>query len=178
MTAGMGKSTQQSGAPKRRRRGFERASGLLTGQVRKASEERGFAVTRLLTHWDEIVGADLGAFTRPVKVGYSRQGLGATLTVLTTGARAPELQAMLPTVKDRVNACYGYAAISRIKITQTAATGFAEGQASFGPENDKPRQSVDPKARAQASAATRDISDQRLQHALENLGANILKSQH
>ena len=38
----------------RRTRGFERTSGLVQGQIRKASEKRGFAETRLLTHWVEI----------------------------------------------------------------------------------------------------------------------------
>jgi hypothetical protein len=35
-------------------------------------------------------------------------------------------------LRARVNACYGYNAIARIRITQTAPTGFAEGQAAFG----------------------------------------------
>ncbi len=50
--------------------------------------------------------------TRPVKVGYPREGLGATLTLLTRAADAPMVQMQLPVIKDKVNACYGYAAIS------------------------------------------------------------------
>ncbi|MDP5360425.1 MAG: DUF721 domain-containing protein, partial [Paracoccaceae bacterium] len=37
-------------------RGFSRAATLMQTSIRKASEERGFAVTRLLTHWAEVVG--------------------------------------------------------------------------------------------------------------------------
>ena len=53
----------------RRMRGFEAASGLLKDRIRSAGESRGFAVTRLLTHWPEVVGEDLARVTRPVKVG-------------------------------------------------------------------------------------------------------------
>ena len=34
-------------------------------------------------------------------------------------------------LREKVNAVYGYNAIARIRITQTASTGFAEGQADF-----------------------------------------------
>ena len=77
-----------SGKGKRRfGKGFARAGGLVQPQIRKASESRGFAVSRLVTHWAEVVGDDIAALCRPVKVGYGRQGgLGATLTVLARGA--------------------------------------------------------------------------------------------
>ena len=117
--------------PPRRSRGFRQASSLLASQIRHAAEGRGFAVARLLTHWAEVVGADVAARARPIKIGHSRGGMGATLTLLTTGPYAPLLEMQLPTIRDRVNACYGYNAISRITLTQTAPTGFAEGQASF-----------------------------------------------
>ncbi len=57
----------------RRMRGFEPASGLLKDRIRSAGESRGFAITRLLTHWADVVGADLARSTRPVKVGYANQ---------------------------------------------------------------------------------------------------------
>ena len=117
--------------PPRRSRGFRQASSLLASQIRHAAEGRGFAVARLLTHWAEVVGADVAARARPIKIGHGRGGMGATLTLLTTGPYAPLLEMQLPTIRDRVNACYGYNAISRITLTQTAPTGFAEGQASF-----------------------------------------------
>ena len=122
-----------SGKGKRRfGKGFARAGGLVQPQIRKASESRGFAVSRLVTHWAEVVGDDIAALCRPVKVGYGRQGgLGATLTVLARGAAAPLVQAQLPRIRDRVNACYGYNAVARIAVTQTAAVGFGEAQTPF-----------------------------------------------
>ena len=47
--------------PKRRRRGFEAAGTLVGTRIRKAGEQRGFALTRLLTQWPEIAGAEMAA---------------------------------------------------------------------------------------------------------------------
>ena len=111
-------SRDQQG-PGRRMRGFEAASGLLRDKIRSLGESRGFAVSRLLTHWAEVVGDEVAATARPVKIGYGKGGMGATLTLLTTGAVAPVLQMQLPAIREKVNACYGFNAISRIHITQT-----------------------------------------------------------
>ena len=116
-----------------RRRGFQAAVQPAGPQIRKVGEARGFAVSRLLTHWAEIAGPEIATCARPVKIGYAKGGFGATLTLLTTGPAAPMVQMQLPRLREKVNACYGYNAISRITITQTAPTGFAEGQASFAP---------------------------------------------
>lgn len=159
--------------PARRMRGFEAASRLLTDRIREAGEKRGFAVSRLLTHWAEIAGEDLARTTRPVKVGYARDGFGATLTLLTTSAQAPMVQMQLPKLRERVNACYGYAAISRIALTQTAPTGFADGQAEFTPAP-KTAPRPDPALVAQAAATAVGVQDDTLRLALAMLAQNIL----
>lgn len=156
--------------PPRRRRGFEPAAKLVAARVQSASEGRGFAVSRLLTHWPEIVGEQLASLTRPVKVSHTRGGFGATLTLLTTGPVAPMIEMQLPQLREKVNACYGYNAIARITLTQTAPTGFAEGQASF---DHAPRAPVAPDAetRRAAQALAADISDPALQAAVARLAA-------
>ncbi|MGV8988644.1 MAG: DUF721 domain-containing protein [Cypionkella sp.] len=158
--------------PARRMRGFEPAAKLLTQRIRVAGEKRGFAVARLLTHWDEIAGVETAKITRPVKVHYGREGFGATLTLLVSSSHAPMVQMDLPKLVDRVNAAYGYAAITRILLTQTATTGFAEGQTPFSgaPKVTTP----DPVLTAKAATLAEPIHDQTLRHALEKLGQNIL----
>ena len=170
---------QTSTYQRRRHNGrFERASGLLQGRIRAASEKRGFAVSRLLTHWAEIVGDDIAKMARPVDVKYGRQGLGATLTVLTTGANAPLLEMQKEKLRERVNACYGYTAISRIRLTQTAPTGFAEGQAQFTAAPKK-KPEKDPKIKILAKDAVSPIVDDSLRAALAALGENVLsRSKH
>lgn len=158
-------------SPQKRGGGFKQTGKLLETRIRRAGESRGFAVSRLLTHWEEIAGPDIAPQCRPVTVGYSRKGFGATLTVLTSGAFAPLLQAQLPRLRERVNACYGYNAISRIRITQTAPVGFAEPKAEFQPaEKPKPSDAV----HAQAREQTTQIENSELRAALAQLGAHIL----
>lgn len=160
----------------RRMRGFEPAAGLLKEPIRHAGERRGFAVARLLTHWAEVVGEDMAAITRPVKMGYGREGFGGTLTLLVAAAQAPMVQMALPRLRDRVNALYGYNAVSRIHLTQTAPTGFAEGQAAFAPAPAAPApvSAPDPAIAARAAATANGVADPALRDALESLARNIL----
>ncbi len=156
-------------------RGFARTSALLQKRIRRASESRGFAVSRVLTHWAEIAGPEIAAIARPVNVKYGRQGLGAALTVLTTGAQAPMLEMQKEKLREKVNAVYGYNAISRIHITQTAPTGFSEGQAQFlppaGPATAAP---PDPESVERATKLAAPVRDTHLRSALEALGRNVL----
>lgn len=155
-------------------RGFEAAAGLLRDRIRAAGASRGFAVTRLLTHWPEIVGEEVARIARPVRVGYRRDGIGATLTVLTTGAQAPMLEMQKEMIRERVNACYGYSAISKVLITQTAPSGFAEGQAVFDPAPAQAAAPPDPALARRAAEAVAQVGDDRLRAALEELGRKVL----
>lgn len=156
-------------------KGFAAASSLLQSQIRAVSEKRGFAVTRLLTHWAEIVGPDVAAISRPANVSYGRGGFGATLSLLTTGAQAPMLEMQKEKIREKVNACYGHNAIARVRITQTAPTGFAEGQASFAHGPAKPKAAVpDPEIADRANATVAPVTDDSLRAALAVLGANVL----
>jgi len=165
---------QDTKAAERRRRGFESAAALLTRRVRALGEARGFAVSRLLTHWAEVVGDDIAGQALPVKVSYPRDGMGATLTLLTAGASAPLVQMQAPRIRERVNACYGYNAIARISVTQTAPTGFAEGQVAFRPAPKPVRPAPDPEMAATARALSQDVADATLRAALEALGEKVL----
>lgn len=160
-------------------KGFKRTSSLLQTQIRKTSETRGFAQSRLLTHWAEIAGDSIAAISRPVDIRYGRGGLGATLTLLTTGANAPILEMQKEKLRNKVNAVYGYNAIAKLRITQTASTGFSEGQASF---EHRPQDRETPKAAPvspQARQIASDVENEGLRNALEQLASNVYsKTQH
>lgn len=160
-------------------KGFKRTSSLLQTQIRKTSETRGFAQSRLLTHWAEIAGDSIASISRPVEIRYGRGGLGATLTLLTTGANAPILEMQKEQLRERVNAVYGYNAISKLRITQTASTGFSEGQVSFDhrPKYQADDTPIDISPQAQQIAS--DVENEELRTALERLASNVYsKSQH
>ena len=156
-------------------KGFKRTGSLLTDRIRRASESRGFAQSRLLTQWPEIAGPDVAAIAHPVEVSYGRGGMGATLTLLTTGANAPMLEMQKEQLREKVNAVYGYNAIARVRITQTAATGFAEGRMAFRHRGEgEAAAAPDPALRQQAAATAAPVSDDGLRDALARLGENIL----
>lgn len=159
---------------KRRKKGFEMTSGLLQQRIREATETRGFSESRLLTHWSEVVGPETAAMARPVKVSYAKGGFGATLTLLTTGAFAPMLQAELPKIQNRVNAVYGYSAISRIHITQTAPTGFSGGRVDFETRKKQVEFEASPEVKAEAREISADVKDEKLRRILEEMASKVL----
>ncbi|WP_172328606.1 DUF721 domain-containing protein [Mangrovicoccus sp. HB161399] len=166
----------KSRSPKTRRGyGFASAGSLVQTRIAKAGESRGFAMTRLLTHWTEVVGEDLARMCEPVKVGYARKGgFGATLTILVRGAAGPIIQAQSEVIRARVNACYGYNAIARIALTQTSGHGgFAEAQAGFRAAPPAP-----PMPTPEIEAQTESVSDPGLREALAGLGARIHARKH
>lgn len=177
MIAAMAQMSQptdsRNARPRRHGRGFQAASLLLARRVQKAAEGRGFAVSRLLTHWSEIAGPDLAGVTRPVRISHSTGGFGATLTLLTTGPMAQMVQMQLPALRDRVNACYGYNAVQRIALTQTAPMGFAEGQARFSAEPARAPAPPDPQTERAAIRMAERFDDPTLAAAIQRLALNI-----
>jgi hypothetical protein len=158
---------------RRRKRGFETAGALLAGALKAPAEKRGFGEAKLLTHWPEIVGEDLADIARPVKITYGR-GFGGTLVLLTTGANAPVLDMQKDRIMERVNATCGYRAVAHVHITQTAPTGFAEGQVAFRTPKKAPPPPPDPVRLARAMEGVEGIEDPGLKEALARLARNVL----
>jgi len=165
-------STPSPAVP-RRGRGFRAVAGLVGAPLRQASEARGFAVARLLTEWEAIAGPDLAASTRPLRVAHRRGGLGATLTLACPGALAPVVAMQLDTLRARINAAYGYNAISRITLTHAADAappGLAEAAAAYAPAPG----AGDATLHRRARASTEGVRDADLRQALETLAERVL----
>lgn len=167
-----GKSNARAQEPRRKYR-FSQTGSLVHAQIRKVAESRGFAQMRLLTDWDEVVGPEIARLARPEKVGYARQGMGATLHVSCVPGGATEVQMMTPVIIERVNACYGYRAVTKVRIVQAAARGFAEPKATFIPRKTTPKPKLDPAARAKLNDTIASIEDDGLRAALATLNHNL-----
>ena len=166
--------TVSAGSGKRGRGGFRQAGSLVSKQIRAAGETRGFSIARVLTHWAEIAGADLARHTRPVDISHSRHGFGATLTILTTGAVAPQVGMQTEFLRSRVNAVYGYSAIARIRVTQTSAEGIGTEHPASGETSTSASQNSHPEHVREAREMAAGIADGELRVALADLAANIL----
>ena len=155
-----------------RRHGFKKASILLKRNIQTASESRGFSQSRVLTHWSEIVGEEISSVSIPTKVSYKSDGLGATLTILTSGASGPILEMQKQFIKDKINAVYGYNAVHKIKITQSspiAVIGKNENSESLVSKNKKVNVEISPKI----EKTVNEIDDKNLRRALEELAINV-----
>ena len=119
--------------PARLSKGFVRAGGLIEPQMRSAAAKRGFAQARLRALWPEIAGPEFAAICAPLRLARTRGPAGGLLTVAVSGAHAPQLQMLVPVLRERVNAALGPGTVGRIQLTH-AAHGFAEPPARFGAE--------------------------------------------
>ena len=151
-----------------RARGFFAASDYVRKTVRKAGSSRGFAETRLLTRWEEIAGVDAAAICQPVKVSYAKGGIGATLIVWCEGAHAPEVEMSAPQLIERVNAAYGYNAVSRIHITQSE-----QPPERSAPPGAPRRRKLTAEEERQVEDLIADVGDPSLKEALRRLGRNV-----
>jgi hypothetical protein len=109
-----------------------------------AARARGFATTALLSDWPAIVGRDLAQFTMPDRVSWprrrdeteveatkgGRRGQGATLVLRIEGPRAIEVQHRAGQILERVNAYFGYRAITEMRILQAPVIRAAKGSLS------------------------------------------------
>ena len=155
-----------------RKHGFKKASVLLKKNIQKVSESRGFAQSRVLTHWSEIVGEEISSVSVPTKVSYKTDGLGATLTILTSGSSGPILEMQKEFIRKKINAVYGYNAVQKIKITQSSPLALIR-------KNENPQSVISKKNKRKVEISTslekavNEIDDKNLRLALEELAINV-----
>jgi hypothetical protein len=136
--------------------------------MRTAAARRGFAQARLRALWPEIAGEEFAAICAPVRLTRSRGPAGGLLTVAVSGPHAPQLQMLLPLLRERVNAALGAGTVGRIQLTQ-AAHGFAEAATPYRQEP-----AAAPARSGPLPPQLSSIGDAELRAALETLARNVL----
>ena len=97
---------------------MRRLSTMIEPMVAPSANERGFAISRLISHWHDIVG-DTAAWCRPADIHFPRGSRNnGTLKLQITSGRGPQAQAMSAQIIDQVNAAFGYHAVGRITLVQ------------------------------------------------------------
>ena len=156
--------------PARLSRGFVRAGGLIEPQLRTAAARRGFAQARLRALWPEIAGPEFAAICAPLKLARARGPAGGLLTLAVDGPHAPQLQLLLPLLRERVNAALGPGTVGRIQLTHSPA-GLAEPPAA-APRRRRRREP--PPDLGRHAGTISSIGDGELRAALETLARNVL----
>ncbi|MEM9206975.1 MAG: DciA family protein [Pseudomonadota bacterium] len=140
----------------------------LDGLVDPTLRRRGFARGDIVRHWREIAGERLAKMSMPERIRWPQRpgdrDTGGTLVIRVDGAAALEIQHKTEILKDRVNAYFGYAAISSIKIVQGPVKSPPKAQA---------RPLCPPAARDDVKAMVSGVEDAELRAALDRLGQSV-----
>jgi hypothetical protein len=129
---------------------------------------QGFTSCEIVTHWDDIVGAEIAAMAEPLRMQWIRnhdpdESLPATLVLRVEGPAALEIQHMSGVIIERVNCYLGWQAIDKLSMRQGPRA--RRGRAS--------RRLIDGAAAAAIAAKMTGIADDGLRTALGRLGAAI-----
>jgi hypothetical protein len=142
---------------------------LVTLCVADAFARQGFTTCELVTHWDDIAGAEIAAMAEPVRMQWIRsrdpdESPPATLVLRVEGPAALEIQHMAGVIIERVNSYLGWRAVDRLSLRQAPLTRRRK---------ERPRPCID-EAKAEAMAAEMTgVADDGLRTALGRLAAAV-----
>ncbi len=169
-----------------------RALGSFVARLtQKSFEKYGFSTAALLTDWPAIAGRELASFTLPERLKWPRNvdaysetsdagkgRPGATLILRVDGPRAIEVQYQSAQIAERINAYFGYRAVSEIRFIQAPLpepAGSVRGIAS-SPATAKPRQPPPAAVVRTKRADAPDDANEALLAALTRLERNVCGS--
>lgn len=156
---------------RRQSRGFLAAGNLIGSQMRTNAAKRAFATEKLRVSWPEIVGAEIAAICLPVQLTLTRGPAGGLLRLAVVGAMAPQIQMMVPTIRERVNTSFGSNTVGRIQLVHATAADLA---LMPRPEDGGKKAEPDVEIPNDFDETLSSISDGDLREALLTLTRNVL----
>jgi hypothetical protein len=128
---------------------------------------RGFAEAGLITHWPEIIGAELARGCQPDMLRFPKgERHDGTLTLRCIGALALEIQHQTPILIDRINGFFGYRAVARLRLIQGTLRRRPARAAAKLP-------ALAPAEQAATEATVAALPDSEVKDALRRLGTAI-----
>ncbi len=156
------------------RKGGVQIAEIANGLIDPILAKRAGINTLLLASWDEIAGEQFAGCSRPERIRWPRQdgpdetGAGFSpglLTIACEGARALFLMHQEAELISRVNAFFGFRAISQIRIVQKAV---------HVPSQKPKARPLDAREKHRLAGMLADVEDPRLREALERLGTGVI----
>ncbi|MXN66086.1 DUF721 domain-containing protein [Stappia sp. GBMRC 2046] len=168
-------SRLHSGAGAKRLTNARPLGELIARPIAAAVKKRGFATADLLSDWPDIVGERYATRVQPARLHWPRSADGsgdhapdpATLTVHTDGATALFLTHELPTLIDRINDYFGWAAVGRIKIVQRPVVARKKAEPV-------PLRELTRDEECELSKKVSEVTAPHLRRALERLGRAVI----
>lgn len=150
----------------------KRLSELAGKTIADALARQGFASTGIVTHWADIVGAEIADHAEPMRMAWPRRvheddPEPATLILRVEGPVALEIQHMSGVIIEQVNRFFGWRAVGRIQIRQAPLLRREKKVRPSPP---------DPAVVARLAAGLTDIADEGLRGALARLGAAVKRT--
>lgn len=166
-------------APKEERSTFDLTAlaKTLSPITKKLFGKKGFMEIDILTNWDKIVGKELANYSFPQKIDFKREekNNGVLLLQVPTGAFALEIKHRENFILEKINAYFGYKAVSQIKIVQNSAIPLYEDT----PVEKAPKPNL---VTSEENAFIEDVSskvkNQKLKEILIKLGHSIFNDNH
>lgn len=154
------------------KRSYPRPLADLVGMcVADVFARQGFTSCEIVTHWDDIVGAEVAAVAEPVRMQWIRsrdpdESPPATLVLRVDGPAALEIQHMSGVIVERVNRYLGWQAVDGLSLRQAPLTRRCKA----------PQPRIDETAAAAISSQMTGIADDGLRTALGRLGAAVKRN--
>ncbi len=136
---------------------------------------QGFGEATLLTQWDTIVGARIGALCQPMRLNWPPRPKNgapdsgqqpATLALRVEPGFGLDIQHMSGAIIERVNTHLGWRCVAKLAIRQEPLQRAAPKRRTAPPN--------DPAARARAAQTTQGVENEALREALISLGERVL----
>lgn len=152
--------------------------------TKKVFQKQGFSSAALVADWSDIVGTSLAGQCLPERLKWPRatktqaddapptRPTGATLTLRTDAAYALEIEYASAQILERINAYFGYRAITTLKIVQGPLVDRDDTNPSITPHR-RPRH-TDPDVALSVDAAISEIEDDGLKAALARMRKSVL----
>ena len=161
--------------PTQKRKGKTRRLNQLTaGLLGPVLRARGITIHRIITEWPHIAG-DAAGWSEPqnIKFPQNQQDEGS-LTITVRSGRGPEIQMLEEEIIRQCNQVFGYRAIARIVISQTAGTPLSVQTPSPQPPARPIKPDVDTaKAFDEARQKIATQASPELRQALDTLGKSL-----
>jgi hypothetical protein len=179
----------------RRPAAVKAVGSFLPGLTAKAFQKFGFTTAQLVMDWATIVGRDLAGVSVPERLkwpprpanadavdGGRPERRGATLVLRVDGARALDIHYKSRQLLERVNAYFGYAAVTELRLLQAPLPARLPPGPARDPASTRQAAAatVEPRVQALAPPGTQSgaeigagISDAALRRALARLAAHV-----
>lgn len=170
----MSKNVLYSESQERKTRDLQAVSRTILPFAKAILGKKGFVEVDMIANWDKIIGDELAEYVLPQKIDFPRgeRSNGTLVAAVPGGAFALEVQHREKIILARVNAYFGYNAVSRFKIVQNSALFEAEQKSVQRVQKNL----VTNEEENYIKELSGDIRNQALQEMVEKLGRSVISN--